>query len=204
MITWSEIESECGNYRAGFVAVFRRYDGQLTDEKSPKGHTVRVTAASFARHFGIADKTFRRRIDLVDTTTTPDPDGGARGMKSRARSVVRNDPAAVVDAIMEAPAQTRDEIYHEVKLRRAGEDRSTAHRKATEATVDEATEPIRKSFASMGLLGLPEVIAEWRRDLQQAVDDGADLQALLPRIRGETEQFVATLEMAEMVTGVQR
>jgi hypothetical protein len=204
MITWSEIESECGNYRAGFVAVFRRYEGQPTDEKDARGRIVRVSMASFARHLGIDKMTFSRWVRRVVDEPLPPSDHPDQMTKRRARQVVRNDPAAVVDAIMEAPAETRDEIYHEVKLRRAGEDRSTAHRKATEATVDETTEPIRKSFAAMGILGLAEVIAEWTHDLQQAIDEGADLQALLPRIREEWERFGATLEMAEMVTGVQR
>jgi hypothetical protein len=201
VITWSEIESECGNYRAGFVAVFNRHQGQPTDERDARGRTVKVTVASFARHFGFDRQVFARWLKKgIDRP--PAPERQAQVAKARARAVVRNDPAAVVDAIMEAPAETRDEIYHEVKLRRAGEDRSTAHRKATEATVDETTEPIRKSFAAMGILGLAEVIAEWTHDLQQAIDEGADLQALLPRIREEWERFGATLEMAEMVTGV--
>jgi hypothetical protein len=200
--TWSEIESECGNFRAGFVAVFRRYEGQATDEKDAQGRTVKVTATSFARHFGLDIGSFRRWVK-EGLEHPPAPERQAHQAKYRARSVVRNEPAAVVDAIMEAPAERQDEIYHELKLRRAGEDRSTAHRKATEATVDEATEPIRKSFAAMGIVGLAEVIAEWTHDLQQAIDEGADLQALLPRIREEWERFGATLEMAEMVTGVQ-
>jgi hypothetical protein len=33
-IKWSEIEAECGDYRAGFVATFRKYEGKPT-HRSP-------------------------------------------------------------------------------------------------------------------------------------------------------------------------
>lgn len=61
-IKWSEIEAECGDFRAGFVATFRKYEGLPTDEKDARGRTIKVTAASFARHVGVNDDTFRRWI----------------------------------------------------------------------------------------------------------------------------------------------
>jgi len=47
-IRWSDIEAECGDYRSGFIAVFKKYEGQSTDERDAQGRTVKVTAASFA------------------------------------------------------------------------------------------------------------------------------------------------------------
>lgn len=63
-ITWSQIESECGDYRAGFVATFRKYEGRDTDEIDGNNQIVKVTIASFARHAGIDDRTFRRWLGL--------------------------------------------------------------------------------------------------------------------------------------------
>jgi hypothetical protein len=57
-ITWSQIEAECGDYRAGFVQTFRNYEGQPTDELDGAGRVVKVTSASFSRHMGIPRTTF--------------------------------------------------------------------------------------------------------------------------------------------------
>jgi hypothetical protein len=76
-IKWSEIEAECGDYRAGFVSVFRKYEGQETDEKDRYDRPVKVTIASFARHMGIKEGTFR------DWVNPPERRGGGlvRGIR---------------------------------------------------------------------------------------------------------------------------
>jgi hypothetical protein len=61
-VKWVEIKAECGDYRAGFVATFKKYEGQATDEKDKRGRAVIVTAASFARHMGIPRQTFEEWI----------------------------------------------------------------------------------------------------------------------------------------------
>lgn len=58
-VKWSQIEAECGDFRAGFVATFKKYEGQETDETDAQNKPVKVTVASFARHTGIAERTFR-------------------------------------------------------------------------------------------------------------------------------------------------
>jgi hypothetical protein len=61
MITWAQIDTELqqGDYRDRAVALFRKYEGQDTDERDRRGCVVKVTAASFARRYGIQPRTFR-------------------------------------------------------------------------------------------------------------------------------------------------
>lgn len=94
-ITWSQIEAECGNYRDGFVATFRKYEGQDTDERDAQNRVVKVTVESFARHAGIPPTTFKR---WVKTATSDVPTGlvGDRGQMETAiiRRAIRNAPPA--------------------------------------------------------------------------------------------------------------
>jgi hypothetical protein len=65
-VQWAQIEAECDGYRAGFVAVFRKYEGQSTDEKDAQGRIVKVTASSFALHMGVAITTFKGWMKQID------------------------------------------------------------------------------------------------------------------------------------------
>ena len=75
-ITWAEIEAEIEaeitNYRDIFVAVFRKYDGQPTDEFDGNNRRVVVTARSFARLMRIPKDTFRRWLAERAQSVTPD------------------------------------------------------------------------------------------------------------------------------------
>ncbi len=64
MVKWQDIEQECGGFREGFVRIFKRYEGQPTDERDGSNRAVRVTQASFARHVGIPEQTFRQWLAL--------------------------------------------------------------------------------------------------------------------------------------------
>jgi hypothetical protein len=47
-VTWDQITAECDGYRAGIVAVFRKYEGMPTDKKDSQGRPIVVSANSFA------------------------------------------------------------------------------------------------------------------------------------------------------------
>lgn len=79
-VTWERITSECGDFRAGFVATFRKYEGQTTDERDGRNLPVKVTVTSFARHMGIAEATFRWWVSGVVRAEQPD-----RKVSERAR-----------------------------------------------------------------------------------------------------------------------
>lgn len=73
IITWSQIEVECGNYRDGFVVTFRKYEGQDTDERDGSNRIIKVTIKSFARHAGIPETTFRVWVGATSArTSTPE------------------------------------------------------------------------------------------------------------------------------------
>jgi hypothetical protein len=97
MVSWSEIEAECGGYREGFVAVFRKYEGQATDEKDAKNRTVKVTASSFARHVGIPEQTFRRWVSATAQVVLPEQRTSMD--MSKARKMLRDAPAEVVSQL---------------------------------------------------------------------------------------------------------
>lgn len=81
VVQWNQIVGECGDYREGFVRTFRRYEGRATDEGDGQGRVVKVTMASFARHTGIPEQTFRRWIknDLDHHNGGPAPANGTKG-----------------------------------------------------------------------------------------------------------------------------
>lgn len=71
MITWEEIEAEVyedHRFRDRFVLIFKKYEGQETDETDNRGR-VKVTRTSFARHFGIPQQTFS---DWLAASNLPD------------------------------------------------------------------------------------------------------------------------------------
>ena len=143
-IKWSEIIAQCGNYREGFVAIFRQYEGQATDEKDGAGRVVKVTMNSFAEHMSIPSATFRRWVinSTGDQRRGDERDRVAEGIK-------RTAPDAVVAGIMAAPPAVQDQIFHNLKLERAGIDTSLPARKAAGARADHAVEPIRNAISNM-------------------------------------------------------
>jgi hypothetical protein len=90
-IKWSQIEAECGDFREGFVATFRKYEGQPTDEIDARGGRVTVTMSSFARHVGIAKTTFNEWANETARVVTPDE--RAKKDAVRARTEVRRLPS---------------------------------------------------------------------------------------------------------------
>ncbi len=196
MIKWEQIETECGDYRSGFVATFRKYEGQPTDETDDRGRIVKVTVASFARHAGIPRITFhdwvRRSKVSIDNTI----ERQQRQSLVRARSMVRQDPTAVVEGIMDAPESVQDRIFDELKMRRAGVDTSPANRKAADAAVDESYgQPIRRALQVMQLPMVVDALREARETLAQIRAKGGLTPEMLEPIAAEHEAFA--LELAE-------
>lgn len=73
MICWEDIVEEVqehAGYREALVRVFRRYEGQDTDERTAQNHIVKVTVASFARHFGIPKMTFHNWVNPPPVEST--------------------------------------------------------------------------------------------------------------------------------------
>jgi hypothetical protein len=195
VISWSAIDLECGNYKDGFVAVFRKYESMPTDQKDASGRTIKVTVTSFTRHFGLDANAFRRWVRDGAAAPRP-PHVQERQIRDTARSVVRRRPDAVVDAIMEAPTSRQDEIYHELKLRRAGVDTSEANRKASVAKAHQQVEPIRRALASTELPLCIGALQEAKEHLQNMITQGALDDDAMAKITAAHEAFAFTLAEA--------
>lgn len=126
MIRWTEIEAECDGYREGFVAIFRKYEGQPTDEKDAQGRTVKVSQSSFARHAGIPESTFKDWVKQAGGARPPVPrrdsqyaadgrriaENASPETKAKLAAELVKDPeivGAVAEALSQSPAG-RDEM----------------------------------------------------------------------------------------------
>lgn len=119
MIKWEKILGECLPYRQGFlpyrqgfVDVFKKYEGQPTDEKNERGGVVKVTQSSFARHAGIAKMTFNDWVRASNRTDTVPPE---RQLHDDFDEVVAG---LVLDIPGDADINTR--LEHAVELAREG------------------------------------------------------------------------------------
>lgn len=124
-IQWSQIEAECGDYRAGFVATFRKYEGMETDERDGSNRIVKVTVATFASHTGIPETTFRRWLGLMQEV-----DAARGGHLGSARRFAEKLPAAE-KAKLAAELLDDEEVEQEPVVQRATErvaQRSAARR----------------------------------------------------------------------------
>jgi hypothetical protein len=61
-----QIVAECDGYRAGFVAVFPKYEGQPTDDLDGQGRPLKVSRVTFARHLGISNVAFGRWVEKAE------------------------------------------------------------------------------------------------------------------------------------------
>ena len=64
-VRWADIIAECDNYRDGYVAVFRKYEGQSTDERDASNRIVKVTMTSFAERVRVPRQTFNDWVKVV-------------------------------------------------------------------------------------------------------------------------------------------
>lgn len=137
MIRWEEIEIEAGNYKDGFVALFKKYEGQETDEKDGQGNTVMVEAKSFARHMGIAPETFRRWLKRDSQSPTVVLSESKEKTKEIEKwhltRAVRQDPEAVIKAVAELPAEAQRIILNGIQGNRLSQAGATASANRREA-----------------------------------------------------------------------
>lgn len=98
----------------------------------------------------------RNRAQRLEKTAGQTPDERARATlrdtqrkaESHAKAVLK-DPEQAAKVIASLSPTALDNVYHEAKLIRAGEDRSPAARKAAEAGAHNALAPIRRAVATM-------------------------------------------------------
>jgi hypothetical protein len=200
MTRWADIVTECGNYKAGFVAIYLSHINEKTDEKDKYGRVVTVTEASFARHMGIPQQTFH---DWVEREMVPESGSKSAKEERTAAShanVIKNmtskNPTALVNAIMEAPTSAVDQAFHELKLRRAGVDTSKANKKAAEAKADNILKPIRRAMATVSVDLCVAALNEAAEDLQNAMEEGALTSDAMAQIDQAHQDFQNVLTEA--------
>lgn len=208
-IRWADIEAECGGYREGFVAIFRKYEGQATDERTAQGHVVKVTRTSFADHMGINPSTFHRWVKATDLGVPARSDSEARGRDLRmeeAQRVARHHPEKLVEAIAELPEEHQNEIVRAVRMRQVNPeaDHSPAHRKAVEAAVHEQFDPAIRKLGEMVAAGIADLLAEAADELEEAVEKGIDLSDQLPAIAEQVDRLALTVARLQYLAEAQR
>lgn len=190
-IMWSQIEAECGDYRAGFVATFRKYEGLPTDEKDAQGRTVKVTVASFARHVGIAEGTF---AEWVKPRARPDRDhaGAARRF---ARNLSTEDKAKLAAELLEDP-EVVDQPEARRSVARAAID--AQHREQERTERKRAADPTgRRMDQNIALLDLQGAINTFVRKANELLPNVGPVPASEHHwLTGEAERLdVVTAEI---------
>jgi hypothetical protein len=176
MITWSEIETECGDYREGFVSIFRKYEGQPTDEKDAKGRTVKVTMSSFARHAGIPETTFRQWLSAARAVL---PEERIQKDAIRARSDIRRLPPeekAKLAAELISEPDVAEQVVSQPETRRSINRATDVHDRREAEQRAQRTERIQNqdevgqrldNLAWVTMLG--EAAERWARDAGEAL-----------------------------------
>jgi hypothetical protein len=200
-IRWTDIVTECRNYKAGFVATFRKYEGMTTDEKDGQGRPMKVSGNTFADHMGIPRETFKRwvRAEAVGPTWSNPDATQARTAASHsnvAKNMARSNPSSLVDAIQSAGPGAEDQVFHEMKLRRAGVDTSKANRKAADAHAHQQIEPIRRALATADVALCVAALKDATEHLKTAQSAGALNEESMVGITEAHEEFQFALTEA--------
>jgi transposase-like protein len=175
-IPWSQIEAECGDFRAGFVATYRKYQGQPTDERNGQNRVVKVTISSFARHMGIAESTFREWVGST-TREAPAPERRTQMDASSARRRIRQLPAEEKQAlarelIEEQPEAMAQAIRADRKMANAAADAlvESNHRAVGKSPTDPDLDAFRKRVKGTNdaVRGIVQRLGDAKRDVEGA------------------------------------
>jgi len=191
MVTWDRITAECDGYRAGFVAVYRKYQGEPTDEVDGSNRVIKVTAQSFADHSGIAASTFKRWLKAGEevTTATVATSGPARTGQI-ARQAVKSDKVSIEDKV-----GMLDDLMSDKKVIRSWREQryqpeDPAHARHVEAVVDAFVEPLATRMGRLRVpmwIGQLEQIAEGIAEQELEGDDVRGLDKAVGAVTNEIE-----------------
>jgi hypothetical protein len=157
-VKWSDIKEECDGYRNGFVAVFRKYEGQDTDKKDKQGRTIKVSANSFAElAVGVTDSTFKRWIKNAETGAplsgrpASGPTGTARSGQV-GRQIAKSPKVSTEDKL----GMLKDLVSDKAVLKAYREERAPtpptpAEAKANRAVVDAFAHKINQSAVDLAV-----------------------------------------------------
>lgn len=193
MVTWSTITEEVyesTDFRQRLVTVFRKYEGQETDQRDKSNRVVKVTRASFARHFGVPEGSFDRWVTgkdykEVNTTVVPTSDEvPAQEPEQRPSTNEVRPPPQREPEVVENPVRTPAEY------------------KADRALVEEQLQPLRdainavpESFALPCFIGTLEEANDMLAHANPAYVTKEDIQAAYDQV-AQLTQGLMQLELA--------
>jgi hypothetical protein len=204
IINWADIVAECGDYKAAFVATFRKYEGMPTNERDGRG-VVKVTQKTFAEHMGVPVKTFQRWVKLHDglaeSAKLRAAEGKAGTLRS-AKNMAKKDPSALVDAIEMAGPTAADQIFHDLKLRRMGRPPLARPTKAeikgqrarSAEIADKFVAPIKRALVEV----IPHQLDEISEEVQEAIAQRAVTEATLTAIEEAAQRLLNTVQAGKV------
>jgi len=159
MISWSDIEAECTEFRQGLVSVYRKYEGMDTDERTAQDHVVKVTARSFARHMGIAESTFGEWVRKSE--------GAAASRSERAGSWTDREKKAAAEATAkaEAAAQKRLDAALAAQAKATAQKEREANLKHQQE-LEAERKRVAKEEAAKNVVKLQDVEAKLRAEIK--------------------------------------
>jgi len=207
MIKWAKIEAECGGYREGFVAIFRKYEGQKTDERDAQGRIVKVTVTSFARHVGVPVPTFRRWVKMIKRNMPPE--ARASMDASIARRMLRDAPLEHVEHVIESlPPERQEQIaaaagHGYLKARQQQQQseqrRTPDEQREVEQTREQIGGPARRAVAAFSSLGIVAHVEQATEELRELTADASLTPESVRSIMRAVDELVAALDFAQQL-----
>lgn len=183
MVTWKQIDGELDGYRVGFVAVFRKYEGQPTDKHDAQGRPMKVSAHTFAAHIKVDTHTFRRWIKNAETGAPLSGRGaGAPTGQARTGQVGRQIAKSPSVSVTDKVGMLQDLVSDKRVMKQFREQRApvvtAADAKAAEAVASAVTAPI---VSAAGALAIPMWLSQLKaitRGISELELGDADYSAL--------------------------
>lgn len=148
----------------------------------------------------------RHRAQEIARTAGRTPDERARAARKatmdraeRAAKAVLKDADLTARVVAGLPDEALDNVYHEARLARAGEDRSPANRKAAQAAASHAVAPMKRAVATTHIALCVQALNEAGESLREVMAEDALTAAAQDRIERAYDRFTTTLMEARMM-----
>lgn len=192
MIKWTDIDNEVeefqSGYKAGFVAIFKKYEGQDTDEVDARGARLKVSQNTFAERYGIKRTTFQ---NWVKEETNRPAGGPTRPGLNEKMAKAAAEAAAKATAIAEAKAAKAlaDALAKaELDQRKA----LLAQKQEQERAAKAKAEAIRKEEQAKAKEAAAKEIAELKAKLSDAANSaGFDVSTMTEAQKAQVMTMLA-------------
>lgn len=185
MIRWSDIDNEVeefqSGYRAGFISIFKKYEGMETDERTTQNKVIVVNKSNFSERYGIAYSTFngwlQKEVAGAATSSRVRP-----GPDQRALAQAAEEAAAKAKA--EAEARAAKELSAALERQKREQALAEAKRAQEQAAKIRAEEQAKAAEAT-------------RKEREQAQKEMSELKAKLAEAAKAAKFDISTLSDAD-------